>query len=240
MAKDESGAPGNYGAKKSSEYRGSTYGATASKKKTATKKTVATPGTKVSQATINKIKAMGMTKALKGAATASPEMREALKRMYGASRVSAAGGSSKPAAKSADAARAAATKPTSSGGGKYVGSRFVPNTPAPKKPSASGVVYKSADAARAAATNKKPNPRAPFKAGFGTTNLPSTPSTRANSKVVTLPKKTGTTDPFAKFVFGLGKKVTGGANNGMTAAQVAAENKRRAAAVAKAKANKNK
>lgn len=219
-----------------SEYRGSASGVAAPKKKTATRKTVVTPGTKVSQATIDKVKAMGMTKALKGAANASPEMREALKRLYGAKRVAAAGG---PAAKSADAARAAATKPASSGG-KYVGSRFVPNTPAPKKPSASGVVYKSADAARAAATNKKPTPRAPFKAGFGTTNLPSTPSTRANSKVVTLPKKTGTTDPFAKFVFGLGKKVTGGANNGMTAAQVAAENKRRAAAVAKAKANKNK
>ena len=133
-----------------SEYRGS-YGAVAPKKKTSTRKTVVTPGTKVSQATIDKIKAMGMTKALKGAANASPEMREALKRMYGAKRVAAAGGSSKPAAKSADAARAAANKPASSGG-KYVGSRFVPNTPAPKKPSASGVVYKSADAARAAAT----------------------------------------------------------------------------------------
>lgn len=221
-----------------SEYRGSASGVAAPKKKAATRKTVVTPGTKVSQATIDKIKAMGMTKALKGAANASPEMREALKRLYGAKRVAAAGGSSKPAAKSADAARAAAMKPKATGGGKYVGSRFVPNTPAPKKPSASGVVYKSADAARAAATNKKPNPRAPFKAGFGTTNLPSTPSTRANSKVVTLPKKTGTTDPFAKFVFGIGTALRGGSNQGMTAAQVAAENKRRAAAVAKA--NKNK
>jgi hypothetical protein len=95
------------------------------KKKTPAKKTVVTPGTKVSQATIDKIKSMGMTKALAGAANASPEMREALKRMYGAKRVGAAGGSSKPAARSADEARAGASK---------------------------SVVYKSADAARAAAS----------------------------------------------------------------------------------------
>ena len=138
-----------------SEYRGS-YGAVAPKKKTSTRKTVATPGTKVSQATIDKIKAMGMTKALKGAANASPEMREALKRMYGAKRVAAAGG--------------AASKPASSGGGKYVGSRFVPNTPAKSE-----TVYKSADEARAAAMRgNKPGPRIPSKAGFGVTNKPST------------------------------------------------------------------
>jgi hypothetical protein len=45
---------------------------------------------KVSQATIDKIKAMGMTKALKGASGASPEMKEALTRMYGARRVAIA------------------------------------------------------------------------------------------------------------------------------------------------------
>jgi hypothetical protein len=45
-------------------------------------------------------------------------------------------------------------------------------------------------------------------------------------------KKSGTTDPFAKFVFGVGASLRGGSNQGMTAAQVAAENKRRAAAVA--------
>jgi len=233
MAIDNSGAPGNYGSKKSSEYRGSTSSMAAAKKKTAAKKTVVTPGTKVSQATINKVKAMGMTKALKGAANASPEMREALKRLYGAKRVAAAGGSA------------------SSGGGKYVGSRFVANTPA----KSSGATYKSADAARAAATAKKPTVRIPAKSGFGGTNMPNTPSTRANSKAVTMPntpstranskviplaKKSGTTDPFAKFVFGAAKALRGGSNQGMTAAQVAAENKRRAAAVAKAKANKNK
>ena len=45
---------------------------------------------KVSQATIDKIKKMGMTKALKGASSANPEMKEALTRMYGARRVAAA------------------------------------------------------------------------------------------------------------------------------------------------------
>ena len=177
---------------------------------------------KVSQATIDKIKAMGMTKALKGASKASPEMREALTRMYGARRVSAAGGSSKPAARSADAARAAATK---------------------------GVTYKSADAARNAAmkadaARKKPTVRIPSAAGFGATNMPNKvtkPGVSVRKAGTNMPnKKSGTTDPFAKFVFGIGTALRGGSNQGMTAAQVAAENKRRAAAVAKAKANKNK
>jgi hypothetical protein len=78
------------------------------KKKTPSK-TIVTPGTKVSQATIDKIKAMGMKKALAGAANASPEMREGLKRMYGAKRVGAAATSS-TTYKSADAARSAATR----------------------------------------------------------------------------------------------------------------------------------
>ena len=219
-----------------SEYRGTASGVAAPKKKTATRKTVVTPGTKVSQATIDKIKAMGMTKALKGAAGASPEMREALKRLYGAKRVAAASDSSRPSAKSADAARAAAMKPKTTSGGKYVGSRFVPNTPAPKKPSASGSVYKSADAARAAATKTSTT-----RMGANTVMADPTAKARAKQKdMIAKSKKSGTTDPFAKFVFGIGTALRGGSNQGMTAAQVAAENKRRAAAVAKAKANKNK
>lgn len=52
---------------------------------------------KVSQATIDKIKSMGMTKALKSAPKANAEMTEALRRMYGAKRVNAASkSSSKP------------------------------------------------------------------------------------------------------------------------------------------------
>ena len=173
---------------------------------------------KVSQATIDKIKAMGMTKALKGASKASPEMREALTRMYGARRVSAAGGSSKPAAKSADAARAAAMKPKATGGGKYVGSRFVPNTPAPKKPSASGVVYKSADAARAAATKTSTT-----RMGANTV-MAAKPTVKPSG---VLPKRKPATNPAAQAVVSIlsGQGLRG--NNSKTPAQVAAINAKR-------------
>ena len=176
MAIDNSGAPGNYGSKKSSEYRGSASG-TAAKKKAATKsKTVATSGTKVSQATIDKIKAMGMTKALKGAGSASPEMREGIKRMYGASRFNAAVSNtkpyaSKPVAKSADAARAAATR---------------------------GATYKSADSARSAASKPaKPVAKSADAARMGakTVMAPSNPN-RQN-----MPYKTGS-KPAQKDMYG--------------------------------------
>jgi hypothetical protein len=61
---------------------------------------------KVSQATIDKIKKMGMTKALAGAKSANPEMREALIRMYGAKRVGPAGGAKYSSADSARSANA--------------------------------------------------------------------------------------------------------------------------------------
>jgi hypothetical protein len=107
---------------------------------------------KVSQATIDKIKTMGMTKALKGASGANPEMKEALTRMYGAKRVSAAGMGRAAANKAAVASRPAA---------------------------------KSADAARAATSRVSAKP------------LPT--------------KKSGTTDPFARAVFGVGRAIS---NNG--------------------------
>ncbi len=122
---------------------------------------------KVSQATIDKIKTMGMTKALKTAANgkANAEMREGLKRMYGAKRLNAAETSTKPynvrPISSADSARAKATS----------------------KP-----VYKSADAARSAMPGKGPVAR-----------------------VTTAAKKSTTTDPFAKAVFGVGRAIS---NNG--------------------------
>ncbi len=53
--------------------------------------------TKVSQATIDKIKKMGMSAALKSAPKANAEMTEALRRMYGQKRVDAATKASKPA-----------------------------------------------------------------------------------------------------------------------------------------------
>jgi hypothetical protein len=127
---------------------------------------------KVSQSTIDKIKAMGMTKALKGASKANPEMKEALTRMYGARRVSAAM-PSKPAAKSADAARGAATR---------------------------GAAYKSADSARAGAMK-------PAKPVAKSADAARATATKTSSKPMAKPtvKKSGTTDPFARFVFGVGK-----------------------------------
>lgn len=188
---------------------------------------------KVSQATIDKIKKMGMTAALKKAPNASPEMKEALKRMYGAKRVAAAGGAKSTPVKStsADVARGA-TK-------------------------ASKPMAKSADAARLSVTKasvKVPGKGPAVKTGSTTSN----PVTAVFNKVSPYGNKE------QKYVSGLpkeglaGRKSVAGkpsvgeqisglfsgkntslrANNGMTAAQVAAENKRRAAAVAAAKAKK--
>lgn len=90
-----------------SEYRGSASNVGAAKKKAATTKTTSTPGTKVSQATIDKIKSMGMSAALKSAKSASPEMREGIRRMYGASRYNAAvAGTGRSASSSTAASRA--------------------------------------------------------------------------------------------------------------------------------------
>ena len=61
---------------------------------------------KVSQATIDKIKKMGMTAALKSAPKANAEMTEALRRMYGQKRLDAATKVSKPS-------RAVMTRPGS-------------------------------------------------------------------------------------------------------------------------------
>jgi hypothetical protein len=125
-------------------------------------------------------------------------MREGLKRMYGANRVPSA--SSKPATRSADAARAAATR-----GATYKSADAArAGAMKPSKP-----VAKSADSARAAAVLKARGQNMPDK----------------TTKPV---KKSGTTDPLAKAIFGAAKAIRGGSNQGMTAAQVAAENKRRA------------
>lgn len=91
-----------------SEYRGSASNSVAAKKSATSKsKTVATPGTKVSQSTIDKIKSMGMSAALKSAKSASPEMREGIRRLYGASRYNAAvAGTGRSASASTAASRA--------------------------------------------------------------------------------------------------------------------------------------
>ena len=150
---------------------------------------------KVSQATIDKIKKMGMTKALKRASNANPEMKEALTRMYGARRVAAA---SKPMQTTA---RIAERK-----------------TPMRSNPTAR-------IAERKATAKPITNPR------IADRNTPV-----AKKVAAPKPKKSGTTDPFAKAVFGIGRAITSGQGaQRMTAAQVAAENKRRAAAAKKNK-----
>jgi hypothetical protein len=92
--------------------------------------------TKVSQKTIDSIKSMGMTKALKGAATGTAEYKEALNRMYGAKRVK----------------DAAAKTPSALAGFKQSESKTVKKATPAKKDNAGTVAKKSAAATKAAAT----------------------------------------------------------------------------------------
>ena len=171
---------------------------------------------KVSQATIDKIKKMGMTAALKSAPKANAEMTEALRRMYGQRRLDAA-------TKSKSSVPAQKSTPEKGTGFKRV-------SPYPY----SGVKVKSStrpSGAPGAISNKSKS------------NAPSAVSGKKVSTTSSVkkptPKKSGPTDPFARFVFGAGRAITSGQGaQGMTRAQVAAENKRRADAVAKAKKNK--
>jgi hypothetical protein len=87
---------------------------------------------------------MGMTKALKGAANASPEMREGLKRLYGAKRVAAAA-PSKPASTNYSPAPMGASKGPST---SY--------SPAPRKASTSYSPKPMAEVKKAAASKTKP------------------------------------------------------------------------------------
>jgi hypothetical protein len=168
---------------------------------------------KVSQATIDSIKKMGMTKALAGASKATPEMKEALTRMYGARRVSASTAKTAPASKSPDAARAKAGM---------------------AKP-----VAKSADAARNSAMKPKAKfdaPRAAAAAyrGVGTREALATGRKPAAKPVA---KKSTTTDPFAKAVFATGRAI-GNVLSGKEATDRAKAAKAAAAAAKKRAATK--
>jgi hypothetical protein len=145
-----------------------------------TKKAVAK--IKVSQATIDNIKKMGMTKALAGASKANPEMKEALTRMYGARRVSAA-------------ANATAPKATPRGAKVDMGKA------APKMPD-------RGPASRMGMTAKK-------------------------AAVKPAAKKSGTTDPFARAVFGAGRAV-----GNVLSGKEAADRVKKAKAAAAAAKNK--
>jgi hypothetical protein len=90
-------------------------------------------------------------------------------------------------------------------------------------------VAKSADAARSGAMKPaKPVAKSADAARMGASTVMAKPAAKAV-------KKSGTTDPFARAVFGAAKAIRGGSNQGMTAAQVAAENKRRMDAAKKNK-----
>ena len=116
---------------------------------------------KVSQATIDSIKSAGMAAALKKAAGgASAAYVEGVKRMYGASRLSAAQAKVKKAAPG----------------------------------SGSGTVNPKQAGPKGASTSYSPAPR---KA--------STSYSPVKKSTVAAKKKSATTDPFAKFVFGVGR-----------------------------------
>ena len=164
----------------------------------------------VSASTIKDIKRMGMTAALKLAGTNGKTAGGAAREFQeGVRRMY---GADRLAAAKAKYGPAKSSSPDAA--------RRSSTMAKPSKP-----VAKSADAARMAALQKSRGQNMPYKGGSMGTKAPM--------------KKSGTTDPFAKAVFGAGravkKAITGGANNGMTAAQVAAENKRRAAAAKKTK-----
>lgn len=178
---------------------------------------------KVSQATIDKIKAMGMTKALKGASGASPEMKEALTRMYGASRVSAASGS-KPASKSGNSSN------YGTGAGKpAMTKKAAPKTGAAKAP------YSTSSGAKKSSTTSNPatglfNKVSPYgnKSQKYVSGLPKTGAASRKSN----PSKPSIGEQINNVFTGRGAPKSLRANNGMTAAQVQAEMKRRAAVAA--------
>ena len=139
-----------------------------------TSKTLSGPAmyTKVSQATIDKIKSMGMTAALKSAPKANAEMAEGLRRMYGQRRLDAAMAANKPSRavmarpgstpkSNAPGAISGKSKSTTSratsvknaaagagvrGGGKYMGSGN-PTLPSLAKPPKAKPVSKSTKSA---------------------------------------------------------------------------------------------
>jgi hypothetical protein len=158
---------------------------------------------KVSQATIDKIKKMGMTAALKSAPKANAEMKEGLRRMYGQRRVSAA--TTKMAPKPTDSrfsgVKKAAPKPTDSrfsGTKPATAASPMANTPARKAVSGGTAAQKAQAAARAggnvnldrttSATSPKKTPRKPYVAPKATASQVSEARARAGGNVNLNPK----------------------------------------------------
>ena len=151
--------------------------------KKAPTKTVVTPGTKVSQGTIDKIKSMGMSAALKGANSANPETREGIRRLYGATRYNKAVGTSKPAApkptdsRFSGAKKADVKKPTDS---RFMGMGA-------GKPKSSGSMSYTTGSAK--------NNKATYTTGSGVSSKASTPKATPAQKTKSLKK-----NPLVKFV----------------------------------------
>lgn len=134
---------------------------------------------KVSQSTIDQIKKMGMDKALKSAANASPEMKEGLRRMYGEKRLAAAGGSTKAATKSTAPGAisgkmktsATSSKPKSSAPSAISGKK-VSTTPskksAPKKENTTSNPFTALHNKLSPAGNKTQKFKSPLGEGLGT------------------------------------------------------------------------
>ncbi len=170
---------------------------------------------KVSQATIDKIKKMGMTAALKSAPKANAEMTEGLRRMYGAKRLEAAKG---PVNRKANAPSAISNTLKRSAPGAISGRTPVKKSSAPGAISGKMPVKATKSSAPSAISGKK--------VSTGSTK-------KATPKSQTTWKNTGT-DPVSRAVFGAVRSITSGQGaQGMTRAQVAAENKRRADAMKK-------
>lgn len=169
--------------------------------------------TPVSQATIDSIKKMGMAAALKKAATSSNASY-----VQGVKRMYGA----ERLAKAKGMAKA--SKPAAASADAARGAYA--SKPMTKK------VASSPDAARAAAASAQgKGPKAALAAG------------RTAPKPKVAPKKSGTTDPFARAVFGIGgaakRVITGGTGSTSKPKQAALEAKR-AREIAAAKKNKNK
>lgn len=173
---------------------------------------------KVSQATIDKIKKIGMTKALAGAKSANPEMKEALTRMYGARRVSAASSTS-------------STKSTPRGAvvdmGGTPSKKAASSTPS-RKPAFGGTAAQKAQAAARAGGNINMN-----------RTVSTTPAKKSPSKPYVQPKPTAAQMAQAKARAGgnlnLNPKPKAPETAAQKAAKVALSKKRREAVAAATK-----
>jgi hypothetical protein len=186
---------------------------------------------KVTQSQIDAIKKMGMTGALKGASGMSPAMKEGVRRLYGDRRFAAATKTSKPAAKSGNSSNygVGAGKVAMPGRGPAVtmAKKSTPKTGAAKAPFSTGSSTKKGSTTSNPVTGVF-NKVSPYgnKSQKYVSGLPKTGAASRKSN----PSKPSIGEQITNVFAGRGAPKGLRANNGMNAAEVAAENKRRAAA----------